>query len=208
MSDDLGKQIGKLWKGFRDKTAETVARQEAAYVRGKIAGTTITDDAGNVIVDAGHRIDDAAIQRAEKTGKLHALIASVSSAQFQDLKEKAKDQMDHSQDGTESRNFNSIEEYAKARIYVGHIAGVDVTDIRGAVLIPAGTEISENDVRAAREAGLLSALVYAAQQPYTAPEPPPTVDGDGTPTKPAAKAAGPTKRASLPFVNPDKDKKA
>ena len=63
--------------------------------------------------------------------------------------------------------LDSIEEYAEARAYVGRYAGVDVTDIRGNVVIPTGRKLTDDDIRTARDVGLFSALIFSAQQPYT-----------------------------------------
>src|SRR5438067_1983363 len=163
MAEEIGKQIGKMFRNLRDKTTETVARQQAAFVRGKIAGTTVKDAAGHVIVDAGHVIDDAAIARAERTGKLPQLVVSAGTAQVQDLKEKAGDYISHTQEGQEARALDTAEDYARARAYVGWVASTDITDVRGNVVIPQGKEIQEEDVRIAREGGLLSALMSAAR---------------------------------------------
>jgi len=203
MPGDLFGQISKAWAGLRKKTSETVARQEAAFARGKIAGTPVTDDEGNVLVDAGHRIDDTAIERAAAAGKLHALAAAAMTAHVQDFKEKAREQLDRTPDGIEARALNSVDDFIEARRYVGRIAGVDVTDIRGNVLIPAGKEINERDVQIAREAGQLSALIYSAQQP--APEPLPTADHRPPATQhrtPSTQHPTPIARPRLPLVQP------
>jgi hypothetical protein len=202
MADDIGGKLGRLWRGLKDKTTETVARQEAAFVRGKVAATAVSDGAGNVIVEAGHRIDDRVIQRAEAAGKLHALTLAVSSAQVQDLKEKARESYGSSVDGREAHAVNTIEEFAEARRYVGQRIGMDVTDVRGNVIIAAGKKLDDADVRLAREANLLSALIFAAQQ-----APPPEAET----AAPAAAESDykstatqtPIRRGSLPLVKPE-----
>jgi hypothetical protein len=203
MADDIGGKLGRLWRGLRDKTTETVARQEAAFVRGKVAASAVTDDAGSVIVEAGHRIDDRIIQRAEAAGKLHALALAVSSAQVQDLKEKARETYGNSMDGREAHAVNTIEDSVEARRYVGRRIGMDVTDTRGTVIVPAGKKLDEGDVRLAREANLLSALIFAAQQA------PPAEEEMAAPTaadyKPSTTQA-PVRRGSLPLVKPEDHK--
>lgn len=205
MADDIGRQIGRFFQGLRQKTTETVQRQEEAFVRGKIAGTAVLDESGDLIVDAGHRIDDTIIARAQAAGKLHALAMAVGTGQVQDLKERASDHFGATPDALENRSLNSVDDYIEARRYIGRTAGVDVTDIRGNIIVPAGKEIKDDDVRLAREAGQLSALVYSAQQPA-----PPKSE-----TESARPAANETyrpvipqtvqRRASVPLVMPDPD---
>src|SRR5262249_39567006 len=113
-------------------------------------------------------IDDSIIDHAGRTGKLHALAAAAIKAGAQDLREKAQDYYGRTPDGVEARSYNSIDAALEARRYVGRVAGIDVTDIRGNVVIPAGKKIQASDVDKAREADVLGALVYSAKQP--APE--------------------------------------
>lgn len=223
MPEDLFGQISRAWAGFRKKTADLVARQEAAFARGKIAGTPVHDDEGNLLVDAGHRIDDTVIERAAAVGKLRALAVSAGTAQMQDWREKARETLDRTPDGLEARSLESVDDFIEARRCVGRIAGVDVTDVRGNVVVPAGREIQEQDVQVAREAGLLSALIYSAQQPAPtaspSPQPPSparpaaarTWFGEGPPpdTEPAPETAAPSSeeavarpRPRLPLVRP------
>src|SRR5689334_15084036 len=115
----FGGQLGRFFHDIREKATETVARQEAAFVRGKIAGAVVKDDQGAIIVDAGHTIDDAAIARAERAGKLGALVVSAGTGQVQDLKEKASDTLANTPDGREARNLDSVDEFRQAMAYVG-----------------------------------------------------------------------------------------
>jgi len=199
MADDFGKQVGRFFKGIRDKTAETVARQEATFARGKVAGTSVYTDDGTLIVDAGHLIDEAVLARAERAGKLGAVVISAGTAKVQDLREKASDTLSSTQDGREARNLDSVDEFREAMSYIGRYSGVDVTDIRGNIIVPAEKKLDADDVRAAREAGLLSALIYSAQKGH-APEPAAPAPAAWAAVKPA-----PQKRASLPMVGPDSD---
>jgi hypothetical protein len=206
MSDDFIGRLSRLWGGVRKRAAETVAREEAALSRGKVAGRTVTADDGTVIVEAGHTIDDAVIERADAAGRLHAVAASVVTAQAQDLREKAEQFVDGTPEGQEARALDSVDDYADARRYVGRVAGVDVTDIRGTVVVPAGRQIGEDDVRAARDAGVLSALMFSARQsppPRPRPEAPPEpVTERATPVSPEP----PSRRPTIPLVRqPDAD---
>jgi hypothetical protein len=165
MAGDWFKKAADALGQVRDKATEVVSEQQASFVRGKTAGSTVRDDSGMVIVDSGHVIDDSVIERAAASGKLAQLSASVAKAQAQDLKEKAQDAYERTDSGQERRALDSVDQFVRARAYVGKYAGMDVTDIRGTVLIPMGTQIKDEHVSAARDAGQLGALIYAAQQP-------------------------------------------
>jgi hypothetical protein len=166
-------QLNRLVKDVSQRTSDALSKQQAALVRGKVSGKQVFDDEGTLLVDAGHIIDDSVIQHASDAGKLSQLVMAAGAARVQDFREAAQDKIDRTGGGQEARYLDSVEEYGAARGYIGKYAGVDVTDVRGNVVIPTGKKINEDDVRIAREAGLLSALVFAAQQPYTPPEPEP-----------------------------------
>ena len=82
---------------------------------------------------------------------------------------------------------------------------MDVTDIRGKVIVPEGKRIDAEDVRAARDENLLSSLIYSSQQGKApAPQPSPLANESGYQ---APKPAAPARRAALPLVGPDDEKK-
>ena len=164
MSDDLKSRIGNLWSGFRKKASDVVAQQGIGLVRGRVAAKDVTDDAGNVLVGAGHRVDDAAIERVNAAGKMPALVAAVTTARTQDLQERIKAGYEDTSEGQGARNLADSEQYLEARNYIQYVAAIEVTDIRGAILVPAGKVIEDEDVRTVREAGQLAALIYSAQQ--------------------------------------------
>src|SRR5579884_370121 len=209
MAEEPKNSLGRLWQSMRQKTAEAVGRQAAALARGKVAGKTVTDDAGNILVDAGHVIDDAVLARAEAAGKLAEVAAAAMTAQVQDLKEQAAGQYSRTDEGREAWALGTMEAYAQARRYIGYIAGVEVTDIRGNVIVPAGKKIEDEDVRAVREADQLSALIFSAEQGGLAPP------GHETPTPPVPQAPllveatapeeslPPPRRAPLPVIKRD-----
>lgn len=170
MAEGFFGKAASLFGGLKQKAADTVAQQEANFVRGQVAGTEVRDDVGFVLVDAGQMIDDQVIERARAAGKIHKLVGAVTKAQTQDVREKIGTQWEKTQDGKEAAALNSAEDYAEARRYVGRVVGVDVTDIRGTVLVAAGQRLKEDDVRVVREAGQLGALLFAMQQPYVVPE--------------------------------------
>lgn len=165
MAGDWFRKAADALGQVRDRASEVVSEQQAAFVRGKIAGKAVWDDSGGLVVDVGHVIDDSVIERAIASGRLSQLSAAVVKAQAQDLREKAQDVYERTESGQEKRALETVDQFVQARAYVGKYAGMDVTDIRGNVLIPMGTQIKDEHVSAARDAGQLGALIYAAQQP-------------------------------------------
>jgi hypothetical protein len=164
MVEDLGKQVAGLWDRLRNKASDVVAGPSAALVRGKIAANDVFDEAGNLLVGAGKEIDDEVINRATAAGKMPAIVAAAATAQGQDIKEKFQAGYDRTPEGQETRNLADSDDYIEARRYIRWIAGIEVTDIRGNTIVPAGKVIEDEDVRRAREAGQLAALIYSAQQ--------------------------------------------
>lgn len=196
MSDDLKKQVSKFWSGLRQKATDAMAGQEVSLVRGKTAARAVLTDSGEIIVDAGHRIDDAVIERARAAGKLHTLVAAAVSSQAQDLKEKARTYYNSTPEGTEAHSMATQDSYLQARQYIRYTAAIDVTDLRGNVIVPAGKQIDDEDVRAARDANLLAALIYSAQQ-----SPPPGPMAASPPTAPPPKVQAPVHRTARPLTS-------
>lgn len=164
MSEDIKSQLGNFWSGLKKKATAAVENQELGFVRGKVTARPVLDDAGSLIIDAGQVIDEGVIARAQAAGKLGALVSAAVAAQAQDVKEKARHMYESTPEGTEARSLASSEQYLEARRYIGWKSAMDVTDIRGAILVPAGKEIEDEDVRAVREAEQLGALIASAQQ--------------------------------------------
>jgi hypothetical protein len=174
---DLMERVSGFFSGLKRRAEETFETQEIAISRGKTAAKAVYNDAGELIVDAGHPIDDAVIERARTAGKLNALTAAAVSSQAQDFRERARNAYAATPEGTEARSMASSDQYLEARQYIGRVAAVDVTDLRGNIIVPAGMKIDDDYVRAAREAEQLGSLIYSAQQspaphPMAAPPPP------------------------------------
>ena len=165
MSETLLSHIADLWQGIRAKTASAVAERETHYVLGKTPARTILDEHGEILVDAGQRIDERILERVTRAGAMHDLTAAVAEAQAQDTKEHVLRLYDNTQDGQQAKHESSQDLYMEARHYIGCCAGLDVTDIKGNVLVYQGRRISYEDVVSAREAGQLSALIHSARQP-------------------------------------------
>lgn len=165
MSDQKIQPLSRAWQDLQNRTQGFIAQKEGEIALGKIAGRTVLDDEGAIIVDAGHLIDEEVLARAETAGRLRAVAAAALTGQVQDYRDRARERFEGTPEGQEARSFATMELFAEARNFVGRIAGLDVTDIRGSVVIPAGKKIEIEDVRAAREEDLLAALIYSAQQP-------------------------------------------
>ncbi len=191
MTEELG-GIGGWLKGLRGKAEKAVGEKQADFARGRVAGVAVTDDAGNTLAEAGQRIDDAILARARQAGKLAALAGAVVQGQTQDLRETVQTQYAKTENAKEARLLDSVEEYRESRRYIGRILTMDVTDIRGHVVVPSGKTLDDADILRARDAGLLSALLSAAEQSL------PALAGGSTPapiptyTPPPAPRAAPT----------------
>ncbi|HLJ55028.1 MAG TPA: hypothetical protein VKT77_08295 [Chthonomonadaceae bacterium] len=175
MAEERDRDGSGFWDRLRSKVtsvaSRVVAGPGAAIVKGKTAARDVFDE-GGLIVGAGHPIDDAAIDRAAAAGQMPALIAAAAEAQSQDLKERLRTTYGQTPEAQERRNLADSDTYIEARGYIKCVAAVEVTDIRGGVLVPAGKVIEDEDVRCVRDAGQLAALIYSAQQSASAPRPP------------------------------------
>ena len=163
--------IGGWWAGIRGKASDAIEKQQAAFALGKVAGITVTDADGVAVVEAGQRIDASMLALAQRAGKISALAASALQAQGQDIKEKVQAQYAQTDSARESRLLDSVEEFAAVHRYMGRELTMDVTDIRGNVIVPAGKILEAEDAQRAREAGQLSALLVAAEQSVPSAQP-------------------------------------
>lgn len=175
-----------------------VQRESAALVIGQVAGKTVCDEEGGIIVEAGMRITPEMAERAQECGLVHLLVGAAAAAGVQDLRERVDLARRSTPEGFEDSSLESVDDYAEARRYVGRIAVIDVTDVRGAVVVPGGSHVTEDHVRSARSHGLLRALIYSASQAQ--PEAPRTRSSSPAPAKPTSDAPDPTERRRLPLV--------
>ncbi len=164
MAQFEAKSSGGWLAGLRNKASEMVEKQQGAFALGKVAGVTILDAQGNTLVEAGQHIDEQMLARAYQTGQVAALGASALQGQKQDLKEKVQAQYARTENGREAHLLNSVEEFAEVHQYLGRATTMDVTDIRGNILVPAGKVLDAADAQLARDAGQLGALVVAARE--------------------------------------------
>ena len=195
MTDSIGDRIAGFWAGLRKATSDLAARPGVSLIKGKAAAVDVIDDRGNLILAAGGIVDDAVLKRAAEAGAVPRLTASVLSAATQDLKERVRSEYERTPEGQDRRSLATSEEYIEARAYIKWIAAVEVTDIRGHILVAAGKEIDDEDVRLVREAGQLGALIYSAQQsgppPLSVKVPPPVTEGGRVVRPPSRRTAQP-----------------
>lgn len=158
------KSGGGWFAGLRSKAFDAIEKQQAAFALGKIAGMEVTDPRGTILVEAGQRIDEAIVARAYECGKVGALGAAALEAQKQDLKEKVQSQYAHTESGRESQLLETVDDFAEVHRYLGRATTMDVTDIRGNILVPSGKVLDVADAQLARDAGQLGALLVAARQ--------------------------------------------
>jgi hypothetical protein len=183
----------------QDAVATRLEREQVALIRGKVAATTIYDAEGAVVVEAGRTVDQEAADRAVAAGRLGAVVAAVARAHAQDLQEQAATLRAATPDGKECASLETAGDYAQARGLVGQVAIVDVTDIRGNVIVAAGTRLTDSHIRLARDAQLLGALRYSA----SLPQPPPAAESQAPGIGMASRAVdGPVERRTLPLLDP------
>lgn len=173
-----------------------------ALVIGSVAGLTVSDANGATLVEAGQTITREMAEQARAEGRLSALVKAVAAAGVQDLRERLDSLRRQTPEGQEEARLDSVDDYAEARRYVGRVAVCDITDIRGRVVIPVGTRITEQHVRLAREHGLLRALIHSASlvQPVHSPAPAsaPPSDGDD---RTSDATPDPSARVRLPLLD-------
>lgn len=190
---DFKSKLSGLFSNAKKAAEDVLESQQIALSRGRTASKDVLSDSGEIIVEAGHRIDEETIQKAKSAGKLSALAGAAVTSSAQDFRERARNTYDSTPDGIEARSMASSEQYIEARRYIGRIASVDVTDIRGNMIIQAGQKLDDSHVRAAREADQLGSLIYSAQQSpavnYASPPPPPVAAAPSAPS--SSRAARP-----------------
>lgn len=176
---------------------DTVERETMALLVGLTAGRTVRDKTGVAIVEPGMVITPEVAERARQAGKLQALLAAAAAASMQDLQERWDQVRRSTAEGQEDAAMATIDEYAMARRYVGRVAVLNVTDVRGTVIIPAGKRLTEEDIQMAREHDLLLAVIHSATQPQVQ-----SAEGQQPEATPREEdtAADPSRRPRLPLV--------
>lgn len=199
----MHRRLLDLARGLADTARDAAAKEAAAYALNRVAGRDLRADTGEIIVEAGHVIDERAVAVAQAHGKIAALAAVAVAAQVQDAKEMAQTCLSQTPDGIEAQSLETVEGYSEARRHVGKYTGVDVTDIRGNVVIPIGTKLTDGHLRTARDAGLIDALLYAVSVPWTPiPAPEPDQSHEGAPRGTEEPCQVPVAPRRLPLVPP------
>ncbi len=199
--NDGWQRLQELVKAIAAFLRRTSEREAIAAVLGRRVGRRVLDGQGNVLAEAGDLITPEMAERARRAGKLPALIAAVVASEAQDLRERWDEWRLQTAEGQEEAALASVEDYAAARGRVGHVLTTDVTDARGHVILRAGKRLTEEDVRIARERGVLHALMASASPlPQSAAS-----DADGELPRPAAREPDlppePGDRPRLPLLD-------
>ncbi|MDD3806250.1 MAG: PRC-barrel domain-containing protein [bacterium] len=132
------------------KTRERIEAREIERARGRNAAYDVAADDGMVIVSKDRQVDDEAIARARRYGKVHqlAMAAGVSGfeEEYEALNRTATDQIGR----------------AEEELLIGTIAGQDVTDREGNIIVNEGDRIDYDSLQRARQAGATGDLMVAA----------------------------------------------
>lgn len=191
-------ELVKAIAAFLRRTSE---RESIAAVLGRRVGRRVLDEQGDVLAEAGDLVTPDMAERARRAGKLLALIAAVVASEAQDLRERWDEWRLQTAEGQEEAALASVEDYIAARGHVGHVLTTDITDARGHVILPAGKRLTEEDVRIARERGVLRALMTSASPPPQSG----ASDTNGEPQRPAAREPDlppkPVDRPRLPLLD-------
>lgn len=130
--------------------------EEIEYVRGKVAAHDVRDDENNIIVEKGQTITDDLIHKACDKGKLHHLMLAAGASVVQAGGETARRRMEE---------FGEVSEEHEADFVRGKVAGREVKDTTGNVIISKGDEVTDELINKARQKGVLQKLVLAVGAP-------------------------------------------
>ena len=135
---------------------EQLEQKGIAYMRGKAAGHDVRDDESNLIAVRGQPITDEVISKAREKGRLHHLMLSAAASVIQAGGEETRRRL---------QEFRNVTEGHEADLVRGELAGRDVTDFQGNVIVRQGEKITDEAIRRAQEKGLLQELVLAVAAP-------------------------------------------
>ncbi len=132
------------------KTRERIEAREIERARGSNVAYDVAADDGTAIASKDQQVDDEAIARARRYGKVHqlAMAAGVSGfeEEYEALNRTATDQIGR----------------AEEELLIGNIAGQDVSDKEGNIIISEGNRIEYDSLQRARQAGVVGDLMVAA----------------------------------------------
>lgn len=131
--DKAGETAGNIGEAARDKQIE--------FLEGKTVSRSVTDNSGNVIVSEGQVITRSLAERADRQGKLGALVAAAGGSMIS---------------GAAGRVQQTGENAA-----VGKRAGKDVEADDGSIIVATGQRVRQEQVEFARSKGKLPDLLAA-----------------------------------------------
>jgi hypothetical protein len=135
---------------------EDFEQREIDYVRGKIAGNDVQDNDGNTIVRKGDMITDELIDLACEKGQLHYLMIAAASSVVGAGSEETRRRLREFKDITEGHEIDFVRD---------RLAGAEVRDMSGHVLVHQGDRITDEVIEDAQRDGMLQELVLAVGAP-------------------------------------------
>lgn len=145
------------WNRTRGQASTATQEREAEFALGKIAGSPVTDDMDNLIVDEGELITESTIVQARAAGKLHQLALSAGVGSTKRGYESARQRAMEAGRGALSTVRGHEAEYS-----LGKVAGNTVRDDDGQLIVYKGDVITEDIIQQARISGKLEALAASA----------------------------------------------
>ena len=121
---------------------EAAKDKQIAFLEGKTVSQAVTDNSGNVIVSEGQVITRSLAERAERQGKLGALVAAAGGSMLS---------------GVASKMEQTGENAA-----IGKRVGKDVEADDGSIIVANGQRVRQQQVELARSKGKLPDLLAAA----------------------------------------------
>lgn len=142
-------KVGGL-RGFYDEQVvaaqEAVARRERDFALGRTTGRDVLGDNGAVLIERGTLVTDEDVERAEEAGRLHQLAIATGWGEAQRRYVQAHER---------------VTQFTGDQVR-GRVAGRDVPDDNGNILVEAGQTINDNIIARAQENGLMTDLALAA----------------------------------------------
>ena len=142
----LWDDIKAWWSKTTGRAASATAEREVSFALGKVAGSTVTDDMGNVIVDEGETITNVEVVRARASGKLHQLALAAGWGATKRGYESARGRVTEAARGHEEQ------------FVLGKEVDRTIRDDDGQVIIWKGDVVTQDIVDRALETGKLEAL--------------------------------------------------
>lgn len=140
-----------------DSVGEAATERQQEFVVGKVSNAEIVADDGTVIIKKGETITPLHAEVAEWHHKLAALVAAATGGVLAGTVDKAAASVKGAYEDMATATKERQKEYA-----IGKVAGADITNADGAVIVRKGDNITAAQADAAEQAGKLTALATAA----------------------------------------------